>query len=108
MKTDNKYLARHYADVNRRYFGNRLPKDMVVRFVYTRAGKDDLGSCVVKWNRPLYIEINKRIQWHHMLVDATLIHEMIHVEHPEWDGHGPRFHKRMLQLAAAGAFKTCW
>ena len=104
MRVTNAYLAWAYAEFNRKYFRNRLPHDMVVRF----AADEGCGTTYVQYGRPLYIILNKRLAWHNMLADMTLLHEMVHVEHPEWRGHGPRFHKRMLQLAKAGAFKSCW
>jgi len=92
-----------YRFYNKRYFGNRLPKDMVVRF------EDiiELGKTYCFFERPLYILINRKIAWHGMLVEMTLLHEMVHVENTK-AGHGPWFHKRMLRLAKAGAFRNSW
>ena len=104
----NDDLARMYAEFNKRYFHNRLPKDMVVRFHDMKNEGDDCGSTQLFWGRPAFILINKRIRWSYTLTAPTLLHEMIHVEHPEWRGHGPRFHKRMFRLAKAGALKPYW
>ena len=97
-----------YAEFNKRYFRNKLPRDMVVRFHNLKHLGDDCGSTQFFWGRPAFILISKRTRWSRMLTAPTLLHEMIHVEHPEWSGHGPRFHKRMLQLAKAGALKPYW
>ena len=58
-----------YRFYNKRYFGNRLPKDMVVRF------EDiiELGKTYCFFERPLYILINRKIAWHCMLVEMTLL-----------------------------------
>jgi hypothetical protein len=104
MRATNKYLARSYAEFNRKYFQNKLPKDMAVRFM----DGPECGYLSVKFDRPLWIMLNKKLAWHHMLVDMCLLHEMVHVEQAKFGGHGPRFHKRMLQLAKQGAFKNCW
>jgi hypothetical protein len=111
MRMSNKYLKKSYDEFNKKYFSNELPKDMVVRF--SRLRDDDkfqepCGITMFKWDRPLYILINKKLRWQSMLADFTLIHEMVHVAHPEINGHGPRFQKQMMRLAKAGAFKTLW
>ena len=104
MRVTNLYLAHAYASFNKKYFRNRLPKDMAIRF-----GKiEECGSAQFKFQRPLFIILNKRLAWHYMLVDMTLLHEMVHVEHPEWGGHGVKFQKRMLKLAKEGAFRCRW
>ena len=105
MRTTNRYLQNTYAEFNRKYFGNKLPKDMVVRFGETG---DAVAVTDCKYDRPLYIIINRKTAWHHMIVDATLLHEMVHVENPKPNGHGPWFQKRMLKLAKKGAFKHVW
>lgn len=99
----NGEMTKLYGKFNKKYFKSRLPKDMVVRFEDTRP----LGFTHICFNRAAYIILNKRLRWSIMLAAPTLLHEMIHVEHPDW-GHGQRFHKRMLQLAKDGALKLYW
>jgi hypothetical protein len=110
MRLTNRYLARTYAELNKKYFRNRLPKDMVVRFVTMNSidGQEDDAHTRVYWNRPAYIVINKRNTWSATQTDMALIHEMVHVENPKPNGHGSWFQKRMLKLAKAGAFKGRW
>ena len=76
---------------------------MVVRFEDMRELGKTYGFC----GRPLYILINRKIAWHWMLAEMTLLHEMVHVENMKVE-HGPWFHKRMLRLAKDGAFRRCW
>jgi hypothetical protein len=108
MRLTNAYLARAYARFNKTYFGNKLPKDMVVRFAKLDINNVGLAVTYCKFERPLYIDISRPLAVHSMLADMTLLHEMVHVENPKWCGHGPKFQKRMLQLAKKGAFRDCW
>jgi hypothetical protein len=38
----------------------------------------------------------------------VLLHELVHAELPATLQHGPRFEKRMRELAAKGAFTSLW
>ena len=99
----NSELRRMYAEFNRKWFSNRLPKDMIAEY----ARIEDHGITEYYRDRPLYILLEwdlRRSQCHSAL---TLLHEMCHVRHPK-ARHGPVFHKEMLRLAKAGAFKNWW
>ena len=108
MRVTNAYLARAYAEFNRKYFRNRLPHDMVVRF----AADEGCGTTYFQYGRPLYIILNKRLAWHNMLADMTLLHEMVHVELDKFRAScgrcGHRFNRRMKKLAQTGAFNGLW
>lgn len=112
MRLTNAYLGRVYKEFNKKHFGNRLPKDMIVRFDVLRTSDDGCqepcATTAFMLNRPLYIQINKRLAWQSMLANFSLIHEMVHVALPEVRGHGPKFQKEMLRLAKKGAFKHMW
>lgn len=101
----NAELMRRYHEFNRKYFHNKLPKDMVVEF---GESKNWLGVTRYRKTRPLFIQINKRFRFSLTCSMMTLLHEMVHVELPYGVNHGPIFHKRMLQLAKTGAFKAWW
>lgn len=101
----NAEVQRMYREFNKKYFNNRLPKDMVVRFEIFDYAQ---GVTHFKYDRPLYIQISKKLKWSRSQTALTLLHEMVHVELPYRLNHGPRFHKRMMQLARAGAFKPWW
>lgn len=69
-----------------------------------------LGSTSIhsQTGRPLYIRICLRLQRLPKEAYMTLLHEMCHVANSSKNGHGPWFHKEMLRLAKAGAFKNLW
>lgn len=94
-----------YTMFNKQWFGNRLPKDMVVRYDKSNRWQ---GNTKYYCERPLYILINERLRWSDSQTALTLLHEMVHVELPYRFNHGPQFHKRMMQLARKGAFRLWW
>jgi len=93
-----------YHEFNKKYFGNRLPKDMVVKFKRMPANH---GITMMFEKRPLYVLLDFGMRGLHRSAMLTLLHEMVHIEHPSFS-HGPLFHKRMLQLAKVGAFRRWW
>lgn len=97
-------LQNMYLHFNKRYFGNRLYKGMVVAF--EDLGRN-LGVARMYRNTALYINISKNLRHSNVLVAMTLLHEMVHVEFPTIE-HGPKFNKRMLKLAKQGAFNKWW
>lgn len=97
-------LKQMYLDFNRKWFGSRLSKTLVLHFA--DLGKDH-GVTRTYWGEPVYIYVNKKLRYSKSLVAPTLLHEMVHVQYPKLN-HGPMFHKRMLQLAKAGAFRPWW
>lgn len=102
----NPELQALYHEFNKKWFGNKLPKDMVVCF----AGLHMHRMAVTRYYRarPLYIEMNKNLRWNHSVVAMTLLHEMVHVALPYRINHGPEFHKAMKSLAKRGAFTPFW
>jgi len=101
----NAEVQRMYHHFNKKYFGNRLPKDMIVDF---NRAKDYHGRTAFYKTRPLHIQIGWHLRDSNAHVALTLLHEMVHVELPARFNHGPRFHKRMLKLAKQGAMKPWW
>lgn len=101
----NKDLQDLYHSFNRKWFGNRLPKDMVVGY-----SKFDYAIGYTKFyrNRPLYIEISSKVRWSCSLTAMVLLHEMCHVSLPAKFEHGSKFHQEMLKLAKKGAFRSWW
>jgi predicted SprT family Zn-dependent metalloprotease len=101
---------------NRRYFQGRLP-DIPVKWDnkgYTNGRmKSKMGS---SWfdgetKRPVKITLNPKYRDARALWQQTLLHEMVHIQQwrvPTKQAHGRKFHKRMKQLAAAGAFNAFW
>jgi SprT-like family len=100
----NADVQQMYHEFNRRYFSNKLPKDMVVHFARL---PHDFGITYGYRGRPLYIELDYRLRRSMSETAMTLLHECVHVENMK-HGHGPKFHKRMLKLAKQGAFRKWW
>lgn len=112
----NKTLKKYFKRFNRKYFKNALDNDVVVRFSSIRGcgvtsrqittAKIGYGARLIV---PVFrILINKTFRNSFSLTMPTLLHEMVHVEHWEYRGHGRDFNRRMLQLAKAGAFNGWW
>ena len=99
-------LREMYRYFNRKYFSNRLPKDMPVSFRKINT----LGNTIIhpQTFRPLYIQITDRIRFSSRLSMATVLHEMLHVAHPEKRGHRGWFDKEMLKLVKRGAMNGLW
>lgn len=101
----NDDLMIHYRDFNKKFFSNKLPKDMIVEF---GESKNWLGCTTYKKTRPLYIQINRRIRFSLSMCMMTLLHEMVHVNLPPRVNHGKEFQMRMLKLARQSAMKRWW
>jgi hypothetical protein len=72
---------------------------------------DKLGYAVGTEDRPKEIHLNPRFRGASGVWLRTLFHEIVHIEQwslPAKDAHGPKFEKRMKQLAVAGAFNGLW
>jgi hypothetical protein len=97
-----KKLRRAYLAYNRRYFGGRLPKDLDLTW-------EQLPANLLGYQEGDYkIAINAKLHRADVLWRSTLIHEMTHLELGHRVQHGPKFQKRMRELAAAGAFDGLW
>jgi hypothetical protein len=99
-------LRDFYRRFNKKYFSNSLPKDMPVSF----RNIPTLGNTVIHKQtfRPLYIQITNRIRFSSRLCMGTVLHEMIHVAHPEKRGHRGWFDKEMLRMVKRGAMNGLW
>lgn len=106
----NRELRFAYATFNKKYFSNKLPKDMPVFFSSQLIRKKKLGRTAVHAHtfRPQWIEITTNIRFSGHLIRMTLLHEMCHVENPRPTGHGKWHDDRMMKLAKAGAFNGYW
>lgn len=115
MKVSKKGLRKMYRDFNRKWFRNRLPKNIEVRFVDLPQPKAlshiNFGLTHFEAYKPVYIYIWSGLQRNHGETAMTLLHEMVHVSLPyTCNSHGPysRFEKEMVRLAKAGAFNPYW
>ena len=90
VTSDGMTAQKAYDSINKWWFGNKLPKVKIRWPKYMLSEK--LRCCSGVWLR-------------------TLFHEIVHIEQwslPAKDAHGPKFEKRMKQLAVAGAFNGLW
>lgn len=110
----NKDLRYWYGLFNKRHFGDKLPKDLDVKFGKLPKGLLGTTNCIKYIGKDKHkssaqnIRIDLNIRQRSTIVILTLLHEMVHVENPSWIGHGRRFDRRMKELAAKGAFNGLW
>ena len=100
----NRLLKALYDELNRAWFSNKLPKDMVVYY----ADIWQMGVTSYHRERPLYIRISKKLRWTESTSALTLLHEMVHVSLPYRINHGPVFQKKMRSFARRGAMDGWW
>ena len=104
MRQTNADLRRYYRVANRKYFSNALPElNLYFSKLHGISGVTRLLS-----NAPVYIEIDEGLRTLQAITIQTVLHEMVHVEHPLWKGHDWRFDRRMLRLAKMGAMDGLW
>lgn len=112
-------IRRLYAFYNRKYFGHRLPRQMMfIGFHGKQLPRGELGNYVNEHGRAEFRTksgkrdvypgplIMLRTDEPFMIVKHTLLHEMVHASGVM--NHGPRFQKEMLRLANEGAFNGIW
>ena len=102
----NADLRWYYKVSNRKYFKNKLDKNLPIRFA--KLPRKVLGSTQVYHGIVLSIEISDDLRKFTAHTITTLLHEMCHVENPQWKGHGYKFDRRMLKLAKDGALNGLW
>jgi hypothetical protein len=102
-------LDNWYAAYNAVYFGDRLPKNTILRY---DASESNCGETFKAPDGTFRIVISPSCNVTQAEVILTLTHEMVHVD--QWDinhdlgGHGPLFEYEMEKLALMGAFKDVW
>lgn len=113
MKVKQGYVRRRYAEYNKKYFGNKLPKRIPIQFTHLASSDnyigEPLGETTIEANeKATIIELNKKLRWSHILVDMMLLHEMVHVENPGWahdsTNDEKKFLKRIRKNVRAGAY----
>lgn len=110
--SSNKALREFYGAYNYMYFGSRLPKNAILSFGIPP--RDDSAYVDIRGkgdDRLIEIIIDERLKGMDCIVAQKIIHEMAHVDvdltSPRVQ-HGPKFEKRMLELARAGAMEGIW
>ena len=105
----NADLRRYYRVANRKYFKGKLP-DIPVRFAKFDPGLLGITNVVTFKGKTVAtsIEITEDIRYIQTTTIMTLLHEMTHVEKPQYKGHGWQWERQMMRLARAGAFGGLW
>jgi hypothetical protein len=102
-KQNNK-LKRLYLELNRKWFENKLPKDIKVKFS-KHINKNSIDGAYYYKDRVIYIASAARE--FPIYLEIILLHEMVHVKTRERDGlghHGPEFHSETFKLVRVGAY----
>lgn len=104
----NPKLHRLYLQLNRKWFGNKLPKDTIC--VWSRAlNREPLQAELDDEAEPLIIRLNSHLRRFDNLTEYNLLHECAHIATlSEADPHGPRWQREMMRLARARAFEHIW
>lgn len=106
-----KGLRDFYRVYSHMYFGGRLPENAIVCFGSTprdSAYVDDRGKGS---DRLVEIVLDERLRGMDCICAMQVLHEMAHIDVGAESSrvhHGPKFQKRMLELARAGAFEGIW
>jgi len=97
-----KHAAAIFADLNRRFWGGRLPRVPIV--------------CLAEGEGPLAVAPEAGVLWLGFAApdaiylatsayepERILLHEMVHLAVPDEPGHGPRFRAELQRIAEAGS-----
>lgn len=98
-------LKNLYLWFNKKYFSNKCPKNLKVKF--GKLPQNAFGVTKYEGREPFEIVIDLNPMWSSAIA-GTLLHEMVHVYLPYRCGHGKVFQAEMLRLAKQGAFKDIW
>ena len=104
-------LAREYAEYNHQHFGDRLPKNVIVRYDSTLDEINFFGYTERMPDGRFRILIAPQMNRSPQVLGMTLLHEMVHVRLARKklrDAHGPEFQREMQRLACRGAFRGLW
>ncbi|MGB8834154.1 MAG: SprT-like domain-containing protein [Candidatus Sulfotelmatobacter sp.] len=111
---DNGCLQQDYADYNRAFFNDTLPKNVPVTWSdipRTKDGRYVMGNThedIVSGTFSIQIDTKSNIAW--ATANTTLLHEMCHVKtydrtvELDQDMHGPLFKACIVNLELQGAF----
>lgn len=108
----NKDLKRFYDILNKRYWKNRLPKDVILKFSWNIESNGDYNvSGTADWNylgKPNYrIFVDGVYKNSQCYTDIIILHEMVHIYlHQKGSRciHGKAFMNEIHRLMRAGAY----
>jgi hypothetical protein len=101
-------LKKWYRNINKRFFNNELPDNVIVR--WARAGEEkDIASCSPIDNpdnkNKYLILLNRAKNPTASIKMSSLAHEMVHVATNYKDEHGPAFDEWHEKLTQRGLFR---
>jgi len=101
-------LKKWYRNINKRFFNNVLPDNVIVR--WARAGEEkDVASCSPIDNpdnkNKYLILLNRAKNPTASIKMSSLAHEMVHVATNYKDEHGPAFDEWHEKLTQRGLFR---
>lgn len=106
MASDRR-LKRYYDEINRRFFQDELPRNVIVR--WARAGEEKDVACTEKSNpdskHSYLILLNREKNPTPSIMLSSLAHEMVHVATKFKDDHGDAFDEWHKKLTDRGLFR---
>lgn len=102
-------MAEEYAEFNRKYFSEKLPKNTVVVWSRELAAMGDMGLTITDGERfTIFLDIQMKEIGYERAASETLLHEICHVDVFPYGDHGGPFQGCMESLAKRGAFRAVW
>lgn len=107
IKMTNAQLKKLYLKFNKRFFDNRLDKDMVVTFEHDLED-EETGQELNGIQFGDEVILNESLKLVGMdYISIILLHEMVHADLPDYnpaDIHGPLFQAKVVRLFEKGAY----
>lgn len=103
-------MQKHFAEFNKEYFGNRLPKNTEIAWSIKALRDEGYMGLTIEDDEgfTILLDIQMKNIGYEKVSDATLIHEMAHVDCYPIFGHGKCFQDDMLRIATMGGFRDIW
>ena len=100
MSLSHQELRRWFLIYNRKYFGNKLPRETDALF----APVEGHHAFIEDTDGAVTLQIDTRYAVDAKLWKLSLLHEMAHYSSGDWK-HGVKFHIEIARLFEAGAYK---
>ena len=109
QRGDVNELELYYQACNERYFGNGLPKDVIIYWDASMDVDELATMSLSQITEQFVVRVSLNLQFSQTLTRMVLLQEMVHIK--LWNvtqGHGKPFQDEMLSLAKRGAFEGLW
>lgn len=104
-------MQKHFSEFNKKYFGNRLPKNTDVEWSVEELRLEGYMGLTLRnddGSFTILLDIQMKTIGYEKVADGTLIHESVHVDCYPIMGHGKCFQSDLLRIATMGGFKDIW